>query len=420
MKLIDIALKDLLRSVRSLFAIGMMVVAPLLLTGLIFLAFSGMSGGTTDLPVIRVAVVNLDQPQGDLALGDLLAEMFFDDSISTWIQATDLPDEASAHAAVNRQEAGAAVIIPPNFSLAALGQDEQAEIITLQDPTLTIGPAVVKNMVSSFIDGVLGGRIALQTTGDRLALQGLALTPISQADLINAYQSWFTEFQRTLYHSPESALALKSLTKTSNPAANDPFKGIMAKIMAGQMVFFAFFTGAYSMVSILHESEQGTLPRLFTTPTNRTIILGGKFLAVFLTVIIQGLVLITIGRLVFKIEWGQPAAVLLALVGQVLGASGLGVLLISLVKSTKQEGLVMGGALTALGMIGGLFTMGVAMPKSFQTLTFFTPHGWVIQGWKLAMDSAPLSELALPFLILLAAGVIMFLAGALLFRRRFA
>jgi ABC-2 type transport system permease protein len=174
------------------------------------------------------------------------------------------------------------------------------------------------------------------------------------------------------------------------------------------------------MISILHESELGTLPRLFTTPTNRTTILGGKFLAVFLTVIIQGLVLITVGRLAFKIEWGQPAAVLLALVGQVLGASGLGVLLISMVKTTKQEGLVMGGALTALGMIGGLFTVGVNMPKSFQTLTLFTPHGWVIQGWKLAMDSAPLSELALPFLILLAAGVVMFLAGALLFRRRFA
>ena len=37
MKIIDIALKDLVRSFRSLFAIGMMFVAPLLITGLTLL-----------------------------------------------------------------------------------------------------------------------------------------------------------------------------------------------------------------------------------------------------------------------------------------------------------------------------------------------------------------------------------------------
>ena len=37
MKILDIAFKDLIRSFRSVFAIGMMVVAPLMLTGLIYL-----------------------------------------------------------------------------------------------------------------------------------------------------------------------------------------------------------------------------------------------------------------------------------------------------------------------------------------------------------------------------------------------
>ena len=42
MKILDIAFKDLTRSFRSAFAIGMMVVAPLMLTGLIYFAFGGM------------------------------------------------------------------------------------------------------------------------------------------------------------------------------------------------------------------------------------------------------------------------------------------------------------------------------------------------------------------------------------------
>ncbi len=41
MKILEIALKDLTRSFRSLFAVGMTIVAPLLLIGLISLAFGG-------------------------------------------------------------------------------------------------------------------------------------------------------------------------------------------------------------------------------------------------------------------------------------------------------------------------------------------------------------------------------------------
>jgi len=46
MKILAIALKDLTQSFRSLFAIGMMVAAPLLITGLIYFAFGGLSGAS--------------------------------------------------------------------------------------------------------------------------------------------------------------------------------------------------------------------------------------------------------------------------------------------------------------------------------------------------------------------------------------
>jgi hypothetical protein len=42
MKIIDIALKDMLRYFRSAFAVGMMLVVPLLITGLIYAAFGGV------------------------------------------------------------------------------------------------------------------------------------------------------------------------------------------------------------------------------------------------------------------------------------------------------------------------------------------------------------------------------------------
>ncbi|NMC80390.1 MAG: hypothetical protein GYA59_13605, partial [Chloroflexi bacterium] len=120
MKIIDIALKDLTRSFRSTFAIGMMVVAPLMLTGLIYFAFGGPSGGDTKLPEVKAGVVNLDTLPDNAplqaSLGEAIHSIFFDDSVKSWLTARDYANEASALAAIDRQEIGVAIIIPENFT----------------------------------------------------------------------------------------------------------------------------------------------------------------------------------------------------------------------------------------------------------------------------------------------------------------
>jgi ABC-2 type transport system permease protein len=194
----------------------------------------------------------------------------------------------------------------------------------------------------------------------------------------------------------------------------------MGLVMAGQLIFFSFFTGSYAMMSILQEAEEGTLARLFTTPTNRTVILFGKFLAVFLTVMFQGIVLLIAGRLIYGIHWGEPATVTLALVGQMVASVGLAVLLVSFIKTSKQAGPIFGGALTGLGMLSGLFTTNIAMPDSFNAIGNFTPQGWVLKAWKLSLSGQPANEMILPFLVLVAMGIAMFAIGALMFRKRYA
>jgi ABC-2 type transport system permease protein len=195
---------------------------------------------------------------------------------------------------------------------------------------------------------------------------------------------------------------------------------MVGSIFVGQMVFFAFYTGAYAMLSILREEEEGTLARLFTTPTDRTGILSGKFIAVFLTVVLQGLVLMTVAHYAFGVTWGQPAAVALTLVGQVIAAAGLGVLLIAYTKTTKQAGPMLGGVLTMLGMISGLFTAMVAMPEAFTRISYLTPQGWVMKGWTLTLAGLPVDKVLLPFTVMTLMGIVMFAIGAVRFRRRFA
>jgi hypothetical protein len=105
-----------------------------------------------------------------------------------------------------------------------------------------------------------------------------------------------------------------------------------------------------------------------------------------------------------------------------VAAAGLGVLLISFVKSTRQGGPVLGGGLTVLGMLGGLFTANIpgGMPAAFNFLANFTPQGWVLKGWRMVLAGQPVGDLLLPFAVTVVLGAAMFAVGALMFRRRYA
>jgi len=426
MKILDIAFKDLMRSFRSMFAVGMMVIAPLMLTGLIYFAFGGMSGGDVSLTAIKVGVVNADQLPANSVLeapiGDNIRSMFFDDSVKSWITATDYRNEASARAAVDKQEIGVAIIIPQNFTERYLSGEKDTPVLILSDPTLSIGPAVVEDMVTMMVDGVAGGGIALQTIMEREQVNDIQPDRTQIQSWIQRYGDWYADFQRNLFHHPDKAAFVVVAPSAGEAETADPIQKMMGLTMAGQMIFFAFFTGAYSMMSILREDEEGTLARLFTTPTNRTSILTGKFIAVFITVILQGLVLMVAGHYAFRINWGEPLGITLALMGQVIAATGLGVLLIAFVKNTRQGGPVLGGGLTALGMLGGLFTANMpnALPGAMNMIANFTPQGWVLKSWRMVMDGQSASDLLIPFTVLIGMGIVMFAVGAWMFRRRFA
>ena len=423
MKIIDIALKDLAQSFRSTFALGMMFAVPLLITGLIYFAFGGLSAGVGrfNLPTLRVAVVNLDQPHQDLLqLGKTIPDFLRDPAMPGWLQVSEIADEAHARAALNAREIDVALIVPANLSDAALSPTERATITILHDPTLTIGPAFVQDVMGVFLDGVTSGKIALQVVSKQVAATGKKLDPTAQAAMFQDYSAWYAEMQRNLRHSTDPLLAIQAPAASADQVQRDPIADMMGKIMAGMMIMFVFFTGANTAQTILREDEEGTLARLFTTPTSRTTVLAGKFASVFVTITVQVIVLMVVSALLFKIDWGQPATVFLVAIGLLVAAAGFGVMLVSFIKTTRQAGPVVGGVLSTTGMLGGLFTTAVAMPAAFDTLTLAMPQGWALRGWKLALDGAGAGDVVSPVLVMLAMGIVFFAIGVFNFRKRFA
>jgi ABC-2 type transport system permease protein len=189
------------------------------------------------------------------------------------------------------------------------------------------------------------------------------------------------------------------------------------------MVFFAFYTGAGSMQTILVEEERGTLARLFTTPSSHRTILGGKGLAAVFTLVIQVIVLMTFGRVIFKIDWGDPLPVFLAGLGLVLVAASTGLFLVSLLDNTRQAGIVFGGVLTLTGMLGliPVFTASAPnQPDSIKAVSLLVPQGWAILGFTTAIDGGTVSDMLPILAVLLAWSLVFVFIGQYRLQRRFA
>ncbi len=423
MKLMDIALKDLSRSFRSAMFLIFGFVLPMLTAALFYFAFSGMApdDGGFDLPEIQVQVVNLDEGQAGFSAGQLLVDAL-ENAVPGVLLVTQAPDAAAARAAVDRQQAAVAVIIPASLTAAIVDPNGRAAVELYQDPTLTLGPGMVEGIVSQVIDGFAGSKIAAATTQSQLAQRGVTVDAVLQQGIAMQYANWSAALAESQQAGVNPFFDLQPPSGGEGESTNGTTR-ILSLIMVGMMVFYVFTTGAASAQSVLQEEEAGTLPRLFTTPTALSSILGGKIVATFLLLAVQVLVLVVASALIFGIDWGQPLGVALATIALVALASSFGIFAISLLKNSRQAGFVVGGVMTALGMIGmvSVFTAGVPGASDLMAkTTFVAPQGWAVYVWRLLLEGSGVENLLLPVLVMLAAGLVFFVVGVLRFSKRYA
>ena len=426
MKIIDIALKDLTRSFRSVFAVLFMFVIPLLVTGMFYIMFGGMADDDSgfSLPQTNVVIANLDEggsgfdtamsqfpaDAGIQSLGDMVVYVLQQEDLAELMHVTLVEDAGSARAAVDAQEAGVAIIIPANFSARFSELEGQAVLEVYQDPTLTLGPAIVRSVLNQFMDGISGAKIAVYVAVSQTG----SSDPVFIGQVVEAF---LTASSQT--RDPATLLEVRSPAAVETEEISFLLR-IIGPIMGGMMIFYAFYTGTASAETLLQEDEMGTLPRLFTTPTTQATILGGKLLAVLLTVAIQVLVLLTLGVLIFRIHWGTLGSIALFSIGTILVSSAFGVFVNSMMKSTKQGGIVFGGVLTFSGMIGMMPIFVFSNPSAtIDTISLFVPQGWAVRSLFQSMQGAVTADLLLTLLVMLAWSIAFFGIGVWRFQKRY-
>jgi ABC-2 type transport system permease protein len=433
MKILTIALKDIQQSTRNVFMVLFMFGIPLLVTGMFYVMFGGKAQDKNAAPApltpASVVVANLDRGDPALAqflatpgttaspsLGALYLSILQDSRFAGLMQVAAVDSAEKAHSLVDQQQAGVAVIIPPDFSQRFATPAVQATIELYGDPTRQ-DEAMVRPIITQLADNISAGKIAalvaLTASGGDSARDPALAAKVAQASA-QAYMAGSVRFQ-----DPAALLAVH--TPVAAPAQENPLALMIGLIMGAMMIFYAFYTGVATAQTILYEDERGTLPRLFTTPTPQTSILLGKLLAVFLTVLVQVVVLLILGKLVFGIAWGALAPVAMTAAGIILMASAFGVFVNSMMKNTKQGGVVFGGVLTFTGMLGMLriFTFG-SPNSSLEFVSLLAPQGWGVRGLVQAMQGEPVSAAAVTLLVMLGWTIVFLAAGAWRFQKRYA
>jgi len=430
MKIIAIALKDLWRAFRSFFALAFMFGVPILMTAMFAFLFGGIGGEDSEftLPTTDVLVVNQDEGSNLVSnfttqgkdfsrMSDMLLDTLQQDTFEDLV-ALNMANESEARSAVDEQQVDLAMIIPENFTNALIGQSQQtSQIEFYQNPEAGIGNEIVQSIVMSLVDSFSSGVIIQDTVTSILEGRGIQL---SQADQISLISDVSLEMESDQTASQNNLRVIQPADDQAESDKDNPLQTILRSIMAGMMIFYAFFTGTSAAQTILQEQENGTLARLFISPTSTTTILNGKFLAGFLMIIVQVSTLLIFANLVFGIQWGPIVPLVFAAISLVALATSFGIFVMSLVKGTKQAGIIYGAVLTFTGMLGisSVFVMGTPIEKAFNYLPLLVPQGWAMNAFE-ASWKGEWQQVLIHSSGMIILAIIFFLIGNSRFNKRF-
>ncbi|MFZ2421543.1 MAG: ABC transporter permease [Anaerolineae bacterium] len=410
-KLILIGLKDVKLIFRDRAALTFMLLAPFLLTiGLGFVTGQMGRSSTGGLAAIPVLVVNQDDGQ----LGQALADLLRSEDLAGLLLPTLAADATAARGQVDADQAAAAVIVPAGFSDSIIprsGQTPSGQAVKIEvykNPGRPVSAGVIQAIVEGFISRVETGRVA----GQVIVVQALT------AGLIAPDQA--QDFAVAVGQRQTAASAAEPLIRLQFSASGEeqqPFNP-MAYMAPSMALLFLMFTVTNGGRSLLAEKAQGTLARLLISPTTGAQALLGKLFGAYLTGVLQMLILILTGSLLFGLRWGDPLGLLVLILAAVFGALGWGMLITALAQTPGQVSAVGTAVMLTFGILGGSFVQTNIMPSWFQWLSRVTPNAWGLDGFTILGLGGTLADLGRPLLGLLVMGLVLAAAAIALFNRR--
>jgi ABC-type multidrug transport system permease subunit len=406
MKVIDLALKDLLQITRDWRAALFIVIMPIGFTVMFGFAFGGFGNG--EPADSRLPVGLLDQDQGSLSP---YLQSLLENSKVVKVELIDATiDESGEMVADN--ELAAVLIIPPGYSQDFLDGDAgQVKVIT--DPGTNAGMTVRGEVQAAAVRLNSAVRTAIISSELFDRESGFASPSEQQEYFDNALEATISAWEDPPVGVTSSSST--SITDDQEEAASD---NAFSQSSPGMMAQFSIagLMGASAILVI--ERKNRTMRRLLTTAMTRVEILFGHYLAMFVMIFVQLMILIIFGQLLLRLNYlDHPAATLLMAVATALFAASLGLLIGALAKSEEQVIVFAMIPMFVLSGLGGAWVPMELTPEGFQQIARFTPLAFVMDGFQdIIIRGLGLEAVVLNIVILLAYSLVFFAIGAWRFR----
>lgn len=358
-KLWYVAAKDLLLVTKDRGALILMFAVPLLLMAVLGSVLSGFGNGSRVTAILPV--VNHDGGPSSTAMIAALRKV---PGLTIQLRT----DENSLKKAVRNGDRPGLLILPAGFSTA----------LSTARPAARLN---YYNVISNTGADAQLARDAVQVVVQSLAFRSLVTQTALRAQRASGGRSSVALANQL---GAAAARQLETAPPVSIHTVNATGKTYRAQdnTVPGYALMFALFAVTASAGTLLAEREAGTLKRLLIAPLPPFALLGGKLLAQYIQTVIQLTVLLGLGVLLFKVNLGPsvPALALLIL-GTAFAATGVGMILVSLVRSRAQLGPITTLVVLSFSALGGSWWPISIEPHWMQDVARITVTAWAMDGF---------------------------------------
>lgn len=331
--------KDLVLYFSNRRSLTMVIVAPILIAAF----FGSLFGDWRSAPAaIPVAVTDLDGS----TLSKRVVEALRDDAALS----VQEDDPAAASAAVRTGKVRAAVLLPagfgPQLTRAMHGKATGPQVVLTYDPSQTVVLPILRGLLGQHVLAA-AGETSVGNTADKASSAGMPFTTRTVeagARLAGRYNSY-------------------------------------AHAFAGMGVQFILLMGVDMAVALLAMRRMGLWQRLRAAPLSRTKLLGSRVASTALIALIVFLVIYAVAMVGFGVRVdGSVIGFIGVLLAFALLTASFGLLVAAIGRTPEAtRGLAILATLL-LVMLGGARVPAFVFPAWLQTITFFVPTRWAIDG----------------------------------------
>jgi ABC-2 type transport system permease protein len=407
MNIWNIAKKDLVLLARDRRAVSVLIALPLVFIAIIGMSTGQMLGWRNANEQLKLAVINVDarlaaESEADAGADDESERIENEEGEGTTLQrpklenlSTDIVERLTEKQGLLIEtnlspESARELVLEGKYTAAIIiGKDFRARVDEMSPgDVLDTRGGLGSNLESVDIEIVTGDPPTNASALARLIVQG---------EVIRAVVPYVLSKNRTIWQAMRArhrAQLDQDPTSDGTATAQDEWSSgygsvVYQKIVPAYTVMFAFFLVTIMSRSFLTEREMGTLRRLKTTPVTASALMLGKTVPFYLISLLQSALLFGFGKLLFGMSWGPVPWLLIPMVcATSVAATGLGLLISTIVKSDAQVTSVATLVILAMAGISGCFMPRDWLPEAMQQFSLATPHAWALIAYNEILNRA--------------------------------